>query len=120
MRVNRQSREGDGVNVLCGSTRPGTNPEQPCHAPIPLPRRTMGVRDCTGTLYFLFQTLVGSSLIIESKYHIKMIQNKTTTVVVFTVSIHTVLSPIYIYIYKKIVHLRLHNQSAEPTSDRPL
>ena len=58
------------------------------------------MRDYTGTLYFLFQTLVGLSLITESNYHIKMIQNKTTTVVVFTVSIHTVLSPIYIYIYK--------------------
>ena len=48
-----------------------------------------GVRDCTWTIYFLFQTLVGSSLITESKYHIKMIQNKTTTIVVFTVSTHT-------------------------------
>ena len=70
--------------------------------PRPSQWRTKWVRDCTGTLYFLFQTLVSLSLITESKYHIKMIQNKTTTVVVFTVSIHTVLSPIYIYIYKKL------------------
>ena len=70
-----------------------------CRAPNPPPRKTKGVRDCIGTLYFLFQTLVGPSLIIESKYHIKRIQNKTTTVVVFTVSIHIVLSLIYIYIY---------------------
>ena len=71
-----------------------------CSAPIPPPRRTKRVWDCTETLYFIFQTLVSPSLITESKYHIKRIQNKTTTVVVFTVSIHTVLSPIYIYIYK--------------------
>ena len=70
-----------------------------CRAPNPPPRQTKGVRDCIGTLYFLFQTLVGPSLIIESKYHIKRIQNKTTTVVVFTVSIHIVMSLIYIYIY---------------------
>ena len=47
------------------------------------------------------------------------IQNKTTTLVVFTVSIHTVPSPIYIYIYK-IVHLYLPNQSAKPTGDGTL
>ena len=34
------------------------------------------------------------------KISYKKVQNKTTTVVVFTVSIHIVLSPIYIYIYK--------------------
>ena len=36
-------------------------------APIPPPRRTKGVRDCTRTLYLLFQTLVGPSLITESQ-----------------------------------------------------
>ena len=71
-----------------------------CCTMIPLPRRTNGVRDCTRTLYCLFQTLVGPSLIIESKYHIQGYKNKTTTIVVFTVSIYIVLSPIYIYIYK--------------------
>ena len=76
------------------------------------------VRDAlipTRTLYFLFQTLVHPSLITESKYYIHRYKTKTTTVMVFTVSIHTVLSPIYIYIYKKTIHLLLHIQSAEPT-----
>ena len=68
--------------------------------PHPPPRRTKGTQDWTGTLYFLFQMLVGLSLITESKYHIQGYKNKTTTVVVFVVSIHTVPSPIYIYIYK--------------------
>ena len=50
--------------------------------PQPPPRRMKGALNYTGTLYLLFQTLVGPSLITQSKYHI---QNKTTTVVVFTV-----------------------------------
>ena len=58
-------------------------------------------RNYTGTLYLLFKTLVIPSLITKSKYHIQRYKNKTATVVVSTVSIHTVLSPIYIYIYKK-------------------
>ena len=45
---------------------------------------------------------MGPSIITESQYHIKDTKNKTTTIVVFTVSIHSVLSPIYIYIYKKL------------------
>ena len=68
--------------------------------PQPPPRRMKGTRNYTGTFYLLFQTLVVPSLITKSKYHIQRYKNKTTTVVVFTVSIHTVLSPIYIYIYK--------------------
>ena len=52
------------------------------------------------SLYLIFQTLVVPSLITESKYHIQRYKNKTTTIVVFIVAIHTVLSPIYIYIYK--------------------
>ena len=49
-------------------TQPETWPHHhTCRASIPPPRRTKGVRDCTGTLYFLFQTLVGSSLITESQ-----------------------------------------------------
>ena len=63
-------------------------------------RRTKGVRDYTETLYLLFNTLVDPSLITESKYHIQRYKNKTTTVVVFTVSILTFSSPIYIYIIK--------------------
>ena len=59
-----------------------------------------GARGYIGTLYLLFQTLVCPSLITESKYHIQGYKIKKTTVVVFIVSIHTVLSPIYIYIYK--------------------
>ena len=59
-----------------------------------------GARNRTGTLYLLFQTFVSPSLIIESKYYIHRYKNKTTTIVVFIVSIHTVLSPIYIYIWK--------------------
>ena len=68
--------------------------------PQPLPRRMKGAQNYTGTLYLLFQTLVVPSLITESKYHIQRYKNKTTTLVVFTMSIHTVLSLIYIYIYK--------------------
>ena len=71
--------------------------------PFPHPtkaEREGEARDWTGTLYFLFQTLVSPSLITESKYHIQGHKNKTTTIVVFTVSIHTILSLIYIYIYK--------------------
>ena len=68
--------------------------------PQPQPKRMKGARNCTGTLYLLFQTLVIPSLITESQNHIKIYKNKTTTVVGFTVSIHTVLSPIYIYTYK--------------------
>ena len=71
-----------------------------CHTPIQPPLQTKGARICTGTLYLHFQTLVDPSLITESKYHIQGYKNKTTTVVVFTVPIYTVLSPIYIYIYK--------------------
>ena len=72
----------------------------------PFPRPTKAeregeTRDWTKTLYILFQTLIGSSLITESKCYIQRYKNKTTTVVVFTVSIHTVLSPIYICIYEK-------------------
>ena len=69
-----------------------------CHTPDPRLRRAKGAQDYTGTLYLLFQTLVGPSLITESKYHIQSYKSKTTTVVVFIVSIHTVLNPIYIYI----------------------
>ena len=68
--------------------------------PQPPPGRMKGARNYTGTLYLLSQTLVGPSLITESKYHIQIYKHKTTTVVVFTVSIHTILSPIYIYICK--------------------
>ena len=39
--------------------------------PQPPPRRMKGTRDYTGTLYLLFQTLVGLSLITESKYCIQ-------------------------------------------------
>ena len=39
--------------------------------PQPLPRRMKGARNYTRTLYLLFQTLVGPSLIIESKYNIQ-------------------------------------------------
>ena len=83
--------------------------------PQPPPKRIKGARNYTGTLYLLFQTLVVLSLITESKYHIQIYKNKTTTIVVFTMSIHIFLSPIYIYIYKKTVHLHLHNQGAKPT-----
>ena len=74
----------------------------------------------TGTLYLLFQTLVCPSLITKSKYLIQRYKNKTTTVVVFRVLIHIVLSPVHIYIYKKTVYLHLHIQSAEPTCGEPL
>ena len=72
------------------------------HVTPPDPKRMWeggggGVRNCTGTLYLLFQTLVGPS---RTKCHIQRYKYKTTTVVVFIVSIHTVLSPINIYIYK--------------------
>ena len=87
--------------------------------PRPQPRQIKGARNYTRTLYLLFQTLVVTSLITESKYHIQIYKNKTTTVVVFTVLIHTVLSPIYIYIYKNCT-LHLHDQSAKPTGDGPL
>ena len=40
--------------------------------PEPPPRRMKGARNYTGTLYLLFQTLVGPSLITESKYHIQI------------------------------------------------
>ena len=76
-------------------------------------------RDWTETLYFIFQTLVGLNLITESKYHIQGYKNKTTTIVVFTISIYTVLSP-FTYTYTKTVHLHLHIQSTEPTCDEPL
>ena len=68
-----------------------------CHDLDPRLGERRGRETILGTLYFLLQTLVSLSLITKSQYHI---QNKTTIVVVFTVSIHTVLSPIYIYIYK--------------------
>ena len=44
--------------------------------PQPPPRRKKGVREHTGTLYFLFQILVGPSLLTESKYHIKIYKIK--------------------------------------------
>ena len=100
----------------------------PCHTPILSPNRMVNlnwVRDVrlyTGTLYlfffsFFFQTLVGPSLIIESKYHIQKIQNKTTTGVV-SIKIYTyILSPIYIY---KNCTFTFTNQSAEPTCSEPL
>ena len=44
--------------------------------PQPPPRRKKEVRERTGTLYFVFQTLVGPSLITESKYHIKIYKIK--------------------------------------------
>ena len=68
--------------------------------PQSLPRRTKGAQNYTGAFYLLFQTLVVPSLITELKYHIQRYKNKTTTVVVFTVSAYTILSLIYIYIYK--------------------
>ena len=82
--------------------------------PQPPPWVDNGVRTHTGTLYLLFQTWVVPSLITESKYHIQRYKNNTTTVVVFTVSIHTILSLIT-YTYTKNVHLHLYNQSAKPT-----
>ena len=39
--------------------------------PNPCLGEMKGARDCTGTLYLLFQALVGPSLITESKYHIQ-------------------------------------------------
>ena len=51
---------------------------QECHqvkrclvTPPTLPRRTKGARNYIGSLYLLFQTMVGPSLITESKYHIQ-------------------------------------------------
>ena len=90
----------------------------------PLPQSHQGgargeARDWTETLYFLFQTLVGPSLIIESKYHIQGYKNKTTTVVVFIVSIHTVLSPIYKYIYKNCTFTFTYSERGT-YSDEPL
>ena len=96
---------------LLGIGHPVVGPYFMSHPQPPL-GRMKGVRNYTGTLYLLFQTLVISSFITESKYHIQRYKNKTTTVVVFTVSIHTVLSPIT-YTYTKTVHLHLHNQSAK-------
>ena len=68
--------------------------------PQPPPWRIKGALNYTETLYLFFYILVVPSLITESKYHIQKYKNKSTTIVVFIVSIHTVLSPIYIYIYK--------------------
>ena len=88
------------------------------HLPL---SRTKGSRDWTRTLYFIFQTLVGLSLITESKYHIQGYKNKTTTVVVFTVSIDAVLSPIYIYIYKNCTFTFTYTYSERGTYyDEPL
>ena len=39
--------------------------------PQPPPRWMKGTQNYTGTLYLLFQTLVGPSLTTESKYHIQ-------------------------------------------------
>ena len=39
--------------------------------PQPPPRQMKGARNFTGILYLLFQTLVGPSLITESKYHVQ-------------------------------------------------
>ena len=44
--------------------------------PQPLPKRMKGAQNYTGTLYFLFKTLVGPSLITESKYHIQIYKIK--------------------------------------------
>ena len=93
-----------------------------CHAPIPGltrltdPNRVWGARPYTGTLYLLFQTLVGPSLIIESKYYIQILQNKTTTVVVFTVS-YTYSSESHLHIQNYTLHL--HYQSTGPTVMNP-
>ena len=94
---------------------------QPCHTPIlgPTrmadPNRVRGARLYTGTLYLFFFSL-RAELITESKYHI---QNKTTTVVVFTVPIHTISSSIYLYIYNNNFTFPLHIQSTEPTVMNP-
>ena len=69
--------------------------------PQPSPKLMKGARNYTGTLYFLFQTLVFPSLITESKYHVQRYKNKTTTVVVFIVSI---------YISSPKSHLHIHIQ----------
>ena len=39
--------------------------------PQPPPRQMKGARNYTGTLYLIFQTLVGLSLKTESKYHVQ-------------------------------------------------
>ena len=79
-----------------------------CHAPSPVPprRSEREVRDCIGTLYFLFSDIGGPKSYNCIKISYTKIQIKTTIVVVFTVSYkyspesHLHIQKLYIYIYK--------------------
>ena len=86
------------------------------------PNRVQGARLYTGTLYlhfFLFLTLVGPSRITESKYHIQKYKIKLPPWwCLHCQYIHSVLSPIYLYIYKNFT-FQLHIQSVEPTVMNP-
>ena len=75
------------------------------HTPFPPPKRTEGMRTRTRTFNLLFQTLVGPSLITELIYHIQRYKNKTTTVVMFTVSIHSPESYLLIHIQKLYIYI---------------
>ena len=93
-----------------------------CHTPIPIstrladPNRVRGMRPYTGTSYLLYQTLVCPSLITNINISYTKLQNKTTTVVVFTVS-YTYSSESHLHMQNYTLHL--HDQSAEPTVMNP-
>ena len=104
-----------------------SNSDSTCHAWIPSPtrmadpNRVRGARLYTGTLFLLFQTLVGPSLITESKYHIQKYNIKLPPWwCLHCQYIHTVLSPIYLYIYKKKLYISITYSERITYCDEPL
>ena len=78
-----------------------------------------GARDWTGTLYLLYQALVYPSLITELTYRIQNLQNKTTTVVVFTVSL-TYSPESHLHIQKLYIYIYIYQSERRTYSDEPL
>ena len=93
-----------------------------CHTPIPGPtrladlNRVRGARPYIGTLYLFFSDIGVPKSYNRIKISYTKLQNKTTTVVVFTVS-YTYSSESHLHIQNYTLHL--HDQSVEPTVMNP-
>ena len=114
-------RRVGGCVPLEGTIAPARDPFKrlPMSRPQPPPKRKRGTRLNWDSLPSLSDVGVSKSYNCINISHTK-IQNKTTIVVVFTLShyhMHTVLSPIYIY--KENYIFTFIDQSAEPTVMNP-
>ena len=97
-----QVEEGQYLNANRSYTfKPNPNLSHP----RPPPRRMKGVRYYNGTLYLLFQTLVGPSLITESKYHIQRYKINYHRSGVYNVNTYSLESHLHIHIQKLYIYI---------------